>query len=173
MALAPFRMILVVFFSGLCILGIRVSATAVNHCPDRRVAPTPSTSVLNFDHITTVTSIAPLPTNFYYSDYLYLSEFQLLNCSSFAPNSSDAKACSSGNIALLSTGSGSMVFGTPDSDTFSNYRYMNLSSMVSAIWKHKLMYLCCCNLYLHTPMAGSHMHIQPINSRFLEEALCY
>ncbi|KAK9350528.1 hypothetical protein V1523DRAFT_442544 [Lipomyces doorenjongii] len=165
MALAHFRMILVVFFSGLCILGMRASAAAVDHCPDRRVTPTPSTSVLNFDHITTVTSIAPLPTNFYYSDYLYLSEFQLLNCSSFSPNSSDAKACSSGNVALLSTGNGAMVFGTPDSDTFSNYRYMNLSSM--------LMYLYCCNLYLHTPMAGSHMHIQPINSRFLEEALSY
>ncbi|KAK9343605.1 hypothetical protein V1522DRAFT_356320 [Lipomyces starkeyi] len=136
MALALFRVILVVFFSGLCILGIRASAAAVNHCPDRRVAPTPSTSVLNFDHITTVTSIAPLPTNFHYSDYLYLSEFQLLNyCSTFPTNSSDAKACSSGNIALLSTGSGSIVFGTPDSDTLSNYRYMNLSSMVSAIWK--------------------------------------
>ncbi|KAK9321247.1 hypothetical protein V1517DRAFT_326953 [Lipomyces orientalis] len=129
MALAHFRTILVVFFSGLCILGIRASAAAVGHCPDRRVAPTPSTSVLNFDHITTLTSIAPLPTNFYYSDYLYLSDFQLLNCSSFSPNSSDAKACSSGNIALLSTGNGSMVFGTQDSDTFSNYRYMNLSSM--------------------------------------------
>ncbi|KAK9481530.1 hypothetical protein V1527DRAFT_499681 [Lipomyces starkeyi] len=154
MAFALFRMILVVIFSGLCILGIRVSAAAVNHCPDRR-----------FDHITAVTSIAPLPTNFHYSDYLYLSEFQLLNCSSFSTNSSDAKACSSGNIALRSTGSGSIVFGTPDSDTFSNYRYMNLSSM--------LMYLYCCNLYLHTPMAGSHMHIQPINSRSLEEALCF
>jgi hypothetical protein len=85
------------------------------------------------DHIATVTkSIAPLPTGFHYPDYLYLSDFQLLNCSSFSAHSADANACSSGKIALLSTGSGSMVFGTPDSSGYSNYRYMNLSSMVSS-----------------------------------------
>ncbi|KAK9234177.1 hypothetical protein V1525DRAFT_428658 [Lipomyces kononenkoae] len=161
MASMTFRMILVVFLSGLCTLGLPVSTAALHHCP-LPIAPTPSTSVLNFDHITTVTSIAPLPTEFHYSDYLYISEFQLLNCSSFGTNSSDAKSCSSGDIALLSTGSGSMVFGTPDSDTYSNYRYMNLSSM--------LMYPYCFNFYLHTPMAASHLRIQPMNSRFLKEA---
>ncbi|KAK9233972.1 hypothetical protein V1525DRAFT_102558 [Lipomyces kononenkoae] len=128
MASMTFHMILVVFLSGLCILGLPVSAAALHHCPVP-IAPTPSTSVLNFDHITTVTSVAALPTEFHYSDYLYISEFQLLNCSSFARNSSEAKSCSSGNIALLSNGTGSMVFGTPDSDTYSNYRYMNVSSM--------------------------------------------
>ncbi|KAK9328180.1 hypothetical protein V1520DRAFT_229010 [Lipomyces starkeyi] len=169
MALATFRMILI--FSALCILGLRVSAAALHRCPDRSIAATPSTSVLNFDHITTVTSIASLPTNFHYPDYLYLSEFQLLNCSSFSRNSSNAKACSSGNIALLSTGSGSMVFGTPDSDTFSNYRYMNLSSMrVTNLEQADVSVLL--HLYLHTPMAGFHMVIQPINSRFLKEVPC-
>ncbi|KAK9489506.1 hypothetical protein V1508DRAFT_361844 [Lipomyces doorenjongii] len=125
-----FRVRLVALLPFLCILGLRVSAAAVRHC-EHYLVPTPSTSVLDFDHIATVTgSIAPLPTEFHYPDYLYLSNgFQLLNCSSFAANSEDAKACSSGKIALLSTGSGSMIYGTPDSSLYSNYRYLNLSSM--------------------------------------------
>ncbi|KAK9428208.1 hypothetical protein V1505DRAFT_229626 [Lipomyces doorenjongii] len=125
-----FRVRLVALLPFLCILGLRVSAAAVQHC-EHYLVPTPSTSVLDFDHIATVTgSIAPLPTEFHYPDYLYLSNgFQLLNCSSFAANSEDAKACSSGKIALLSTGSGSMIYGTPDSSLYSNYRYLNLSSM--------------------------------------------
>ncbi|KAK9372171.1 uncharacterized protein V1513DRAFT_359903, partial [Lipomyces chichibuensis] len=105
----------VVFFSSLCILGFRVSAAAVHHCHAGAV-PTPSTSILDLGHIATVTkSIVPLPTGFHYPDYLYLSDFQLLNCSSFPAHSPDANACSSGKIALLSSGTGSMVYGTRDS----------------------------------------------------------
>ncbi|KAK9364426.1 hypothetical protein V1509DRAFT_66382 [Lipomyces kononenkoae] len=150
-------MIHFVFVSALCILGARVGAAAVNYCPGRSATPTPSTSVLDFDDITSVTSVAPLPNNFHYSDYLYLSDFQLLNCSSFPTSSSDAKACSSGKIALLSTGQGSMAFGTPDSDVYSNYRYMNLSSMLPIL--NRLTYPYCFNIYLHSPMEGSHLDI--------------
>ncbi|KAK9350118.1 hypothetical protein V1523DRAFT_355935 [Lipomyces doorenjongii] len=126
------RLNFVVLCSSVLFLALRVSAAAVHHCHEGAV-PTPSTSILDFDHIATViNSIAPLPTGFHYPDYLYLSDFQLLNCSSFPAYSADANACSSGKIALLSNGSGSMVFGTPDSSGYSNYRYMNLSSIVSS-----------------------------------------
>ncbi|KAK9312164.1 hypothetical protein V1522DRAFT_438193 [Lipomyces starkeyi] len=154
------RLRLVVFFSGLCVLALRVSAAAVHHCHVGAV-PTPSTSILDLDHIATITkSIAPLPTGFHYPDYLYLSDFQLLNCSSFSAHSADANACSSGKIALLSTGSGSMVFGTPDSSGYSNYRYMNLSSMRVT------------NLE-NTDVFGSHLHFLPMNSKSRKEAPGY
>ncbi|KAK9324943.1 hypothetical protein V1517DRAFT_316151 [Lipomyces orientalis] len=124
-----FRVCLVLFFSGLSILSLGDRASAVHRCHVGAV-PTPSTTILDLDHIATVTkSIAPLPTGFHYPDYLYLSDFQLFNCSSFSANTSEANACSSGQIALLSTGSGSMVFGGPESSGYSNYRYMNLSSI--------------------------------------------
>ncbi|KAK9489930.1 hypothetical protein V1508DRAFT_299742 [Lipomyces doorenjongii] len=124
---------LVAFFSCFCILAPRADAAAVGHCHTCGGVPTPTTSVLDFEHIiTTMTaSIEPLPTGSHYADYLYLSDFELLKCSPFAPNSTYADACSSGNIALLSNGNGAIAFGTPDSTTFSNYRYLNLSSMVS------------------------------------------
>ncbi|KAK9342122.1 hypothetical protein V1522DRAFT_358783 [Lipomyces starkeyi] len=124
---------LVAFFSCFCILAPRVDAAAVYHCHTCGGVPTPKTSVLDFEHITTMTaSIEPLPTGFHYEDYLYLSDFQLIKCSAFAPNSTYAGACSSGNIALLANSSGLISFGTPDSTTYSNYRYLNLSSMVSS-----------------------------------------
>ncbi|KAK9357280.1 hypothetical protein V1504DRAFT_86394 [Lipomyces starkeyi] len=111
-------------------LGLRVGAAAVHHCHSCGGVPTSSTSVLDFEHIATVTaSVAPLPTEFHYPDYLYLQSFQLLKCSSFPSNSTAAKACSSGSMALFSTGSGTMNFGTPDDPRNSNARYMNVSSM--------------------------------------------
>ncbi|KAK9237155.1 hypothetical protein V1525DRAFT_344535 [Lipomyces kononenkoae] len=128
-----FRTRPVVFFSYLFSLVLRVSVVATQNRHDCSVVltPTPSSSLLDFDHIAAVTEpITPLPTEFHYPDYLYLSNgFQLLDCSSFPGTSADAQACSSGNIALLSTGGGSMIFGTPDSSLYSNYRYMNLSSL--------------------------------------------
>ncbi|KAK9384227.1 hypothetical protein V1515DRAFT_618198 [Lipomyces mesembrius] len=162
------RVNFIVLCSSFCILALRVSAAAVHHCHEGAV-PTPSTSILDvsiwpvfqLDHIATVTnSTAPLPTGFHYSDYLYLSDFQLLNCSSFAAHSAAANACSSGKIALLSTGSGSMVYGTPDSSDYSNYRYMNLSSIRVT------------NLE-HTDVFGSHFYFRPMNSKSRKEVPSY
>ncbi|KAK9387410.1 hypothetical protein V1515DRAFT_615719 [Lipomyces mesembrius] len=155
---------LIIVFSYFCILGLQVSAAAVSHCHScGGGVPTPSTSVLDFDHIATVTaSVVPLPTGFHYPDYLYLGDFQLLKCSSYSANSTETNACSSGEVALLSTGGGSMIFGTPDSTALSNYRYMNLSSMRVTNLEDTDVYVL---LQFVPPL--------PTNSKFLEEAPIY
>ncbi|KAJ8103658.1 hypothetical protein POJ06DRAFT_191059 [Lipomyces tetrasporus] len=131
-----FSLCLVAFFSCFCILALRTGAVAVDHCHTCGGVPTPTTSVLDvIEHITTMTvPIEPLHTEFHYAEYLYINDFQLLKWSAFPPNSTYAGACYSGNIALLSDGSEKSIgFGTPDGENYnSNYRYLNLSSMVSS-----------------------------------------
>ncbi|KAK9357799.1 hypothetical protein V1504DRAFT_30938 [Lipomyces starkeyi] len=163
---------LVALISCFCILGLRVGAAADHHCHSCGGVSTPSTSVLDFEHITPVTgSIAPLPTGFHYPDYLYLSDFQLLKCSAFAPTSADAKACSSGNLALLSNGSGTMIFGTPDSTSYSNYKYLNLSSMLLT-WKTQT-FTYQLRLLMQLLMVVTRITFYPITSKFLKEVPTY